>query len=71
MQLNQITSDQLAYMGDDILDIDSMQYAALKACPRDASNEVKKISNYFSSKNGGDTCVRELIELVMKVQSRW
>jgi 3-deoxy-D-manno-octulosonate 8-phosphate phosphatase (KDO 8-P phosphatase) len=71
MQINHITAEQLAYMGDDILDIDSMHLAALKACPRDASPEVKNIANYLSSKNGGDTCVRELIELVLKVQSRW
>ena len=66
-----ITNNQLAYMGDDILDISGMNHASIKACPADAVFEVKSIANFFSLKNGGDGCVRDLIELVLKVQSKW
>ena len=71
MHTHHISSDQLAYMGDDILDMSSMNHAVLKACPKDAIHEIKSIANYFSSRTGGDACVRELIELVMKIQNRW
>lgn len=66
-----IDPDSLAYMGDDILDLDSMKHAALRACPADAAVEVKSIANYISPRHGGDACVRDLIELVLKVQNRW
>lgn len=66
-----IQPDALAYMGDDILDLESMKHAALRACPADAAVEVKSIANYISPRQGGDACVRDLIELVLKVQNRW
>lgn len=71
MKQRGVESRQLAYMGDDLLDIPAMKHAAIKACPADAVQEVKSIANYISPLNGGDACVRELIELVLKVQNRW
>lgn len=71
MQKNNISGDQLAYMGDDVLDSGCMSYAILKACPKDAVQEIKSMANYFSPRNGGDACVRDLIELVLKVQHQW
>lgn len=66
-----ISGDQLVYMGDDMLDIPAMNHAALRACPSDAVQEVKNISNYISSLPGGAGCVRELIESILKVQNQW
>lgn len=66
-----IQPDALAYMGDDILDLGCMKLSALRACPADAAVEVKSIANYISPRSGGDACVRDLIELVLKVQNRW
>jgi len=71
MRINGIPASNLAYMGDDLLDIPAMQHAALKACPADAAQEVKTIANYISPLNGGKGCVRDLIELVLKVQNQW
>ena len=66
-----MTLAEVAYMGDDILDLDSMKHAILRACPADSAVEVKSIANYISPRQGGDACVRDLIELVLKVQNRW
>ena len=66
-----IEPQSLAYMGDDILDLDAMAHSALRACPNDAVSEVKAIANYISPRPGGKACVRDLIELVLKVQNRW
>ncbi|MBK9679722.1 MAG: 3-deoxy-D-manno-octulosonate 8-phosphate phosphatase [Saprospiraceae bacterium] len=71
MNSNSITQNQLAYMGDDILDMVAMNQAILRACPADAVAEVKAIANYFATKPGGHGCVRELIEMVLKAQNRW
>jgi len=60
-----------AYMGDDLPDLRIMQRVALPCCPADAVPEIKAISRFISGKNGGDGCVRDLIEQTMKVQGTW
>lgn len=60
-----------AYMGDDIPDMRVMQRVGFPCCPADAAPEIKAISAYVSHRNGGDGCVRDLLEQAMKVQGRW
>ena len=43
----------------------------LSACPKDSVQEVLEISNFVSSKNGGDGAVRELLEYIMKSNGMW
>jgi len=66
-----LTAQEVLYMGDDIPDIAVMQMAGLACCPQDAVNEVKAISHYISHRNGGDSCVRDVIEQVLKVHGKW
>ena len=66
-----INAENVAYMGDDIPDTFPMKLIGLPACPQDAVAEVKAISSYISHKKGGEGCVRDLIEQVMKVQRKW
>lgn len=66
-----IKPKNVAYMGDDIPDIYPMKMVGLPTCPQDAVSEVKAISKYVSHKKGGEGCVRDLIEQVMKVQGKW
>jgi len=58
-------------MGDDIPDIPVMKRVGVPVSPADAVEEVKEVSVYISDKNGGDGCVRDIIEQVMKVQGKW
>jgi 3-deoxy-D-manno-octulosonate 8-phosphate phosphatase (KDO 8-P phosphatase) len=59
------------YMGDDMPDIPPMQMVGLPTCPQDAVQEVKAVAKYISHKNGGDACVRDVIEQVLKVRGDW
>ncbi len=59
------------YMGDDLPDIPPMKKVALATSPQNAVAEVKAISDYVSHKNGGDGCVRDIIEQVLKVRGDW
>lgn len=59
------------YMGDDIPDYEVMRKVGVPACPADAVEEIKAISKYISSRKGGEGCVRDVIEQVMKVQENW
>lgn len=67
----QIKPDEVLYMGDDIPDYYPMKLVGLPCCPQDAAPEVKEISLYVSHKKGGEGCVRDVIEQVMKVQGKW
>lgn len=68
---NGLDTSTTAYMGDDVPDIRVMQQVAFPCCPHDAVPEVKAISVYVSGKPGGQGCVRDLLEQVLKVQGGW
>lgn len=59
------------YMGDDLADLIVFDKVLLGTCPNDATPEVIKKSEFISSRKGGDGCVRDLIERVLKVQGKW
>jgi len=63
--------EQVVYMGDDIPDFKVMQRVGVPVCPADAAEEIKTISLYISDKKGGEGCVRDIIEQVLKVQGKW
>jgi 3-deoxy-D-manno-octulosonate 8-phosphate phosphatase (KDO 8-P phosphatase) len=62
---------EILYMGDDLVDFKIMQEVGVATCPLDAVPEIKAISQYISDKNGGETCVRDVIEQVMRSQQKW
>lgn len=61
----------ILYMGDDIPDIETMRQVGVATCPADAVEEVKSISHYISSFDGGRTCVRDVVEQVLKLHGKW
>lgn len=67
----QINPQSVLYMGDDLPDFEVMQKVGLPSCPNDAVPEIKNISHYVSPLKGGEGCVRDVIEKVMKVQGKW
>ncbi|MBO6607532.1 HAD-IIIA family hydrolase [Psychroserpens sp.] len=71
LETNDISADQVLYMGDDIPDIPVMKLVGLATCPQDAVPEVKAVSKYISHRHGGKGAVRDIIEQVMKVQDKW
>jgi 3-deoxy-D-manno-octulosonate 8-phosphate phosphatase (KDO 8-P phosphatase) len=59
------------YMGDDLADLVVFDKVLLATCPNDAAPELIKKAEFISSRKGGDGCVRDLIERVLKVQGKW
>ncbi len=59
------------YMGDDIPDYSVMKQVGLPTCPADACYEIKELALFISKINGGEGCVREVIETVLKLQNNW
>lgn len=60
----------IAYIGDDINDLECMKLCGIVGCPADAVDEVKAISDFISIKNGGYGAVREFIDWIMKLPKK-
>ncbi len=71
MNAENLKKEQVLYMGDDLPDLPALGVVGLPTCPADAADEVKKASLYISHLNGGDACVRELIEKVLRLNGHW
>ena len=66
-----ITLENVLYMGDDMPDIDCIKSSGIGACPKDAVSEIIENSDYISHVNGGDGCVRDVMEQVLKINNDW
>ena len=67
----QIPLSTVLYMGDDIPDLSVMQAVGFACCPADAANDIRLISNYISPFKGGEGCVRDVLEQVLKLRGDW
>jgi len=59
------------YVGDDLPDYHVMKEVKVAVCPNDAVPEIKSISHIITEKKGGEGCVREIIETVLRLQGKW
>ncbi|MBI1838568.1 MAG: HAD hydrolase family protein [Flavobacteriia bacterium] len=66
-----MVDEEVLYMGDDLPDYEVMQNVGVASCPQDACMEIKQISHYQSPFNGGQHCVRDVIEQTLRVQHKW
>lgn len=66
-----IKAEEILFMGDDLVDYNVMKEVGLATCPKDAVNEIKDISKYISDKDGGEGCVRDVIEQTLRAQQKW
>lgn len=62
---------EIMYMGDDIPDLPALKLVGLPSCPSNASPEVKQVCRYVSKIPGGEGCVRDIIEKVMRLHGHW
>jgi 3-deoxy-D-manno-octulosonate 8-phosphate phosphatase (KDO 8-P phosphatase) len=62
---------EILFMGDDIPDYEVMQNVGLSCCPADAASEIRETSTYISLVAGGQGCVRDVIEKVLKLNDHW
>ncbi|OSZ79836.1 3-deoxy-D-manno-octulosonate 8-phosphate phosphatase [Chitinophagaceae bacterium IBVUCB2] len=68
---NKLKAEEVLYMGDDLPDMPAMSIVGLPCCPADAVNEVRESATYISPVNGGNACVRDVIEKVLKLNDHW
>jgi 3-deoxy-D-manno-octulosonate 8-phosphate phosphatase (KDO 8-P phosphatase) len=66
-----IPIEQVLFMGDDIPDYQLMKIAGVSCAPADAIAEVRTAAHFISAIKGGEGCVREVIEKVLKLNGHW
>jgi 3-deoxy-D-manno-octulosonate 8-phosphate phosphatase (KDO 8-P phosphatase) len=66
-----LRDEDVAYMGDDLLDLPVLRRAGLSAAPADAVAEVRDQVHWVAGARGGEGAVRELIELILRTQGKW
>jgi 3-deoxy-D-manno-octulosonate 8-phosphate phosphatase (KDO 8-P phosphatase) len=65
LRTRNISSDQVAYIGDDLNDLEIMQHVGLSACPKDAMSLIRKTANLIMVNKGGHGAFRELAEIII------
>ena len=66
-----LNKSDVLYMGDDIPDFKVMKEAGIAVCPSDADSEIKQVAAFISDKKGGEGCVRDVIEQVLRLHNNW
>jgi 3-deoxy-D-manno-octulosonate 8-phosphate phosphatase (KDO 8-P phosphatase) len=70
-QKYELKDPEILFMGDDIPDFEVMKVAGVPVCPSDADSEIRQVSIYISDKKGGEGCVRDVIEQVLRLHNDW
>ena len=66
-----LKKEEIMYMGDDIPDLEVLKYVGFSCCPNDAAWDIQNICDYISNKKGGEGCVRDIIEQILRVTNKW
>jgi 3-deoxy-D-manno-octulosonate 8-phosphate phosphatase (KDO 8-P phosphatase) len=66
-----LQEDQVAFMGDDVVDLPVMTRVGLAIAVADASEHLFDSAHYVTLAPGGRGAVREVVELVLAVQGLW
>jgi 3-deoxy-D-manno-octulosonate 8-phosphate phosphatase (KDO 8-P phosphatase) len=66
-----LDKSEVLFMGDDIPDYQVMKEAGIPVCPSDADSEIKQVAVYISDRKGGEGCVRDVIEQVLRLHNKW
>jgi len=70
-QKRSLTDEQIAYVGDDVMDLPVLRCVGLAVMVADGSAELKPYADYVTRAPGGMGAVREVAELLLKAQNKW
>ncbi len=65
-----IKFNEIAYIGDDVNDIEAMQAVGFSACPSDAVETVKQVVDCILDFPGGNGAVRQISEMILLAQNK-
>ena len=64
-------NDEIAFVGDELVDLPVLRRVGLAVAVPNATDEVKRAAHYLTRRRGGDGAVREVIEMILKTQGSW
>lgn len=67
----ELKPEQIAYVGDDLVDLAIMKAVGVSACPADSVPEILAAADYVCKTVGGRGAVREVIEQILKSRNEW
>ncbi|MCK4224774.1 MAG: HAD hydrolase family protein [candidate division Zixibacteria bacterium] len=65
-----VKDDEIAYMGDDILDVPVLKRVGLPICVKNANPKVKKFAKLVTETKGGEGAVREVVDIILKAKKK-
>lgn len=71
MDDNGFKRNEVAYVGDDVPDVECMQYVGLSVTPADASPDTHQIALHVTLAEGGRGVAREVIEEILRDRKKW
>lgn len=60
-----LAAEQVAYMGDDVFDVEAMRWAGWSIAPADAHDEARAAARFVTVRRGGDGAFREAVEILI------
>jgi 3-deoxy-D-manno-octulosonate 8-phosphate phosphatase (KDO 8-P phosphatase) len=66
-----LRAQEVAYMGDDLNDLCVLTEVGLSAAPKDAPFEVRAQAFMVTEARGGEGCLREFLEAILKARGQW
>jgi 3-deoxy-D-manno-octulosonate 8-phosphate phosphatase (KDO 8-P phosphatase) len=71
LRRHRLQPEEIAYIGDDLGDLEVMKTVGLAAAVADAHPEVKGWAHFVCKEKGGRGAVREFIEFILAAQDKW
>lgn len=65
------TKQDVAFVGDDLIDLPAMKLVGLTICPQNGMLDVKQRVDYITQTDGGKGVLREVVELILKQQDKY
>ncbi len=66
-----LTWEEACFVGDDLVDLGVFRRVGLAIAPADACAEATAAAHCITKARGGNGCVREVVEMVLKAQGKW
>ena len=65
-----VKDDQIAYLGDDLVDVPVLKQVGLPICVRNADSRVKRFAKLITKTKGGEGAVREVVETLLRAKGK-
>ncbi|PKM92940.1 MAG: 3-deoxy-D-manno-octulosonate 8-phosphate phosphatase [Elusimicrobia bacterium HGW-Elusimicrobia-4] len=66
-----LSVNEIAFIGDDLVDLPALLRCGFSACPKNAPSDVKEAVDYVTNMESGKGVFREVVEIIFRSQGLW